>query len=200
MLVALEGGYNLTSISRSACAVMRVLLGEAAASVWGGMLAAKPHPAACLDVDLALRCQAPYWRCVAEQAVANGTLAVAGYKRAADDSDGDDDDGDGDGELRYRSLGEATWRTGAPLKEEEGEEGEEEGEEEEEEQGEEELSLFPSGLHEEDAIAMSRAGPPPGKAAARSSVFKRKQPWTARRQRGPATWWWRSKQLGLRLF
>ena len=47
---------------------------------------------------------------------------------------------------------------------------------------------------------MSRAGLPPGKAAARSSVFKRKQPWTARRQRGPATWWWRSKQLGLRLF
>ena len=192
MLVALEGGYNLTSISRSACAVMRVLLGEAAASVWGGMLAAKPHPAACLDVDLALRCQAPYWRCVAEQAVANGTLAVAGYKRAADDSDGDDDGGDGDGELRYRSLGEVTWRTGAPLKEEEGEE------------GDEELSLFPSGLYEEDAIAMSRsharAGPPPGGAAARPAVFKRKQPWAARRQRGPAAWWWRSKQLGLRLF
>ena len=59
VLVALEGGYNLTSISRSACAVMRVLLGEAAASIGvGGMLAAEPHPAARLDVDLALRCQA----------------------------------------------------------------------------------------------------------------------------------------------
>ena len=194
MLVALEGGYNLTSISRSACAVMRVLLGEAAAAIGeGGMLAAAPHPAACLDVELALRCQAPYWRCIAEQAVANGTLAVAG-----DVSDGDGDGGGG-GELLYRSLGEVTWRTGAPLKEEEGEEGEE-GEEEEEE-----LSLFPSGLYEEDAIAMSRsharAGPPPGGAAARPAVFKRKQPWAARRQRGPrAAWWWRSKQLGLRLF
>ena len=188
MLVALEGGYNLTSISRSACAVMRVLLGEAASSIGeGGMLAAAPHPAACLDVDLALRCQAPYWRCVAEQAVANGTLAVAGVVVAGDED-----------KLLYRSLGEVTWRTGAPLKGEEGEEGEEG---EQGEQGEdEELSLFPSGLYEEDALAMSRAGPPPGSATARSAVFKRKQPWAARRQRGPAAWWWRSKQLGLRLF
>ena len=176
MLVALEGGYNLTSISRSACAVMRVLLGEAASSIGeGGMLAAAPHPAACLDVDLALRCQAPYWRCVAEQAVANGTLAVAGVVVAGDED-----------KLLYRSLGEVTWRTGAPLKGEQGED--------------EELSLFPSGLYEEDALAMSRAGPPPGSATARSAVFKRKQPWAARRQRGPAAWWWRSKQLGLRLF
>ena len=47
MLVALEGGYNLTSISRSACAVMRVLLGEAAAS--GVFAIRKPPAEGCLS-------------------------------------------------------------------------------------------------------------------------------------------------------
>ena len=124
------------------------------------------------------------------------------------DSDASDDAGDdasggggggGGGELLYRSLGEVAWRTGAPLKDGEGEEAGEEGEEEG-------LSLFPSGLCEEDALAMSRSRPRAGRLplshrrpAARTPVFKRKQPWAAWRRRGPSAWWWRSKLLGPRL-
>ena len=59
VLVAVEGGYDLRSLSRSVCAVMRVLLGERAPP----LAAAEPHMAAKLDVDAALCCQAPYWRC-----------------------------------------------------------------------------------------------------------------------------------------
>ena len=42
VLVAVEGGYDLRSLSRSVCAVMRVLLGERAPP----LAAAEPHMAA----------------------------------------------------------------------------------------------------------------------------------------------------------
>ena len=73
VLVALEGGYNLRSISRSACAVMRVLLGDKPPP----LPANEPHPAAKMDVDATLRAQAPWWRCVAAQVAAHSAVARA---------------------------------------------------------------------------------------------------------------------------
>ena len=139
--------------------------------------------------------------------MARGCLAVMGQASDSDDASdgsGGGGGGGGGGELLYRSLGEVAWRTGAPLKDGEGEE------EAGEEGREEGLSLFPSGLCEEDALAMSRSRPRAGRLplshrrpAARTPVFqrlvKRKQPWAAWRRRGPSAWWWRSKLLGPRL-
>ena len=73
VLVALEGGYNLRSISRSACAVMRVLLGDAPPP----LAADEPHPAAKLDVDATLRAHVPWWRCAAAQVAAQTAVARA---------------------------------------------------------------------------------------------------------------------------
>ena len=140
--------------------------------------------------------------------MASGCLAVMGQASVSDASDDASDDASGGGgsggggELLYWSLGEVAWRTGAPLKDGEGEE-EAGGEAGAEEEG---LSLFPSGLCEEDALAMSRSRSRAGRLplshrrpAARTPVFKRKQPWAAWRRRGPSAWWWRSKLLGPRL-
>ncbi|PKI85773.1 Hda1p [Malassezia vespertilionis] len=61
MVVALEGGYNLTSISNSALAVAQTLLGEAPP-----MLAPQVcSSAAASTVETVIRVQAPYWDCLA---------------------------------------------------------------------------------------------------------------------------------------
>ena len=57
LVLALEGGYNLDAISRSAEASLRVLLGEAAPS----LEARKPSTAATSVVEAVLRAQRPFW-------------------------------------------------------------------------------------------------------------------------------------------
>jgi histone deacetylase 6 len=75
LVVALEGGYNLRSIARSAAAVLRVLLGEAPPP-----LAARPPSfRALLDIQTTVDALAPYWR---RALGASATHIVDGPRRA----------------------------------------------------------------------------------------------------------------------
>jgi len=56
LVLALEGGYNLDAIARSAEACLRVLLGEAAPEIRG-----EPSPVAARVLDRVLRAQRPFW-------------------------------------------------------------------------------------------------------------------------------------------
>jgi acetoin utilization deacetylase AcuC-like enzyme len=58
IVVALEGGYNLRAISRSAAASLRVLLGDSPPTLVGG----PPKPAALGDIEYAVATLAPYWQ------------------------------------------------------------------------------------------------------------------------------------------
>ena len=57
VVIALEGGYNLRSISKSAAASLKVLLGGPAPPIPGG--AAKPD--AMVDIEKVVDALAPYW-------------------------------------------------------------------------------------------------------------------------------------------
>ena len=57
VVIALEGGYNLRSISTSAAACLRVLLGEPPSPIERG----PPKPQALLDIEVAYRMLAPHW-------------------------------------------------------------------------------------------------------------------------------------------
>ena len=58
IVIALEGGYNLRSISRSAAACLSVLLGEPAPQIARGA----PKPQAMRDIEDALVALRPHWK------------------------------------------------------------------------------------------------------------------------------------------
>ncbi len=58
LVLALEGGYNLDAIARSAEGCLRVLLGEPAPAIEA---AAGPSPTATRALDAVLRAQKPFW-------------------------------------------------------------------------------------------------------------------------------------------
>ncbi len=58
LVLALEGGYNLDAIARSAEACLRVLLGDPAPALGAGL---QPSPAATRVLDAVLRAQKPFW-------------------------------------------------------------------------------------------------------------------------------------------
>ncbi|XP_062855523.1 histone deacetylase 6 [Trichomycterus rosablanca] len=59
VLVMLEGGYNLTSISESMAMCTSMLLGDAPPLL---PPAPAPHPSACVSINNVLRAHAPYWK------------------------------------------------------------------------------------------------------------------------------------------
>ena len=57
-VAALEGGYNLRAISRSAAATLHVLLGEAPPAIERGA----PMARALADIEVAYEALRPYWK------------------------------------------------------------------------------------------------------------------------------------------
>uniref|UniRef100_A0AAY4E8U1 Protein deacetylase HDAC6 n=1 Tax=Denticeps clupeoides TaxID=299321 RepID=A0AAY4E8U1_9TELE len=85
MLIILEGGYNLTSISESMSMCTSMLLGDPPP-----LLSLKPqHPNAAVSINNVLRAHAPYWRSLRIQsqfpsrstAVTTSSVPVAGARR-----------------------------------------------------------------------------------------------------------------------
>ncbi|KAI9032113.1 hypothetical protein DFJ74DRAFT_602021 [Hyaloraphidium curvatum] len=69
LVVALEGGYNVKSISRSAAAVCSALLGDPAPRLAGPSVPSKGGMRAVEDT---MRCLAPYWKCLKGKVPAGG--------------------------------------------------------------------------------------------------------------------------------
>ena len=77
LVIALEGGYNLSSISLSSAAALRVLLGENPPAIAGG----SARPEAMRDVEMCVRALKPYWKCLQPPLVASGVGGDAELER-----------------------------------------------------------------------------------------------------------------------
>ena len=74
--VCLEGGYNLSAIARSACAVTRTLMGEPPDRIIDHM----PSKVGIETVELVKRTQSPYWKCLYPKDLYQRRLGMGGER------------------------------------------------------------------------------------------------------------------------
>ncbi len=85
LVVALEGGYNVKAISRSAAAVTSVLLGDPVPRLLPPTV---PSKSAVKAVEDTIRHHAPYWKCLAKHRGATTPTPAAGSAATLEDAFG----------------------------------------------------------------------------------------------------------------
>ncbi|KDO25434.1 hypothetical protein SPRG_09376 [Saprolegnia parasitica CBS 223.65] len=100
LVLALEGGYNLQSIARSASACIRTLLGDAVPALH----LEPPMASALAAIETTRRHLAPYWPCLQPVPREGSSSGSDGDSSSNSASDDDDDDKQTDETTRLRQL------------------------------------------------------------------------------------------------